>query len=43
MASLRTIKIDIETEMGNKLYWFLKTLMEDNSVVLWEPPVNEDL
>lgn len=23
----RTIIIDIDTELGNKLYWFLKSLM----------------
>ena len=24
----RTLIIDIDTELGNKLYWFLKSLME---------------
>ena len=25
----RTLVIDIDTELGNKLWWFLKTIMDE--------------
>lgn len=32
----RTIVIDIDTSIGNKLYWLLKEIMKKNSEALWE-------
>ena len=32
----RTIVIDLDTPIGNKLYWFLKALMEKYSTEIQE-------
>lgn len=34
MANERSVVIDIDTGLGNKLYWFLKEIMENHPSVI---------
>jgi hypothetical protein len=36
MTTERQLVINIETELGNKLYWFLKFLMRDYPDIIME-------
>lgn len=37
MVNKRTIIIDIDTSIGNKLYWFLKEIMKEIPEIIKEP------